>query len=74
LIYATCSVLKQENEDCVGKFLAETPDAAESSIAAKWGIAASYGRQILPGQHQADGFYYARLEKADVVSGSLKHN
>ena len=68
LIYATCSVLKQENEDCVGRFLAETPDAAESSIDAEWGIATSHGRQILPGQHQADGFYYAKLEKADVGS------
>ena len=66
LIYATCSVLKQENEDCVGRFLAETPDAAEGSIDAEWGIAASHGRQILPGQHQADGFYYAKLKKADV--------
>ena len=58
--------VKQENEDCVGRFLAETPDAAEGSIDAEWGIAASHGRQILPGQHQADGFYYAKLKKADV--------
>ena len=66
LIYATCSVLKQENEDCVEKFLAETTDAAESPIDAEWGIAASRGRQILPGQHQADGFFYAKLQKADA--------
>ena len=68
LIYATCSVLKQENEQCVEKFLVETADATESSIDAEWGIAATYGRQILPGRHQADGFYYARLQKSGRVS------
>ncbi len=66
LIYATCSVLKQENEDCVDKFLAETTDATECPIDAEWGVAASHGRQILPGQHHADGFYYAKLQKADT--------
>jgi len=66
LIYATCSVLKQENEQCVDKFLAETGDATEVPIHAEWGVAASCGRQIFPGQHQADGFYYAKLQKADA--------
>ena len=68
LIYATCSVLKQENEDCVDKFLAETADVTENPIDAEWGVAVSRGRQILPGQHQADGFYYAKLQKADATS------
>ena len=63
LIYATCSVLKQENEQCVERFLAETGGAAEVPIEASWGLPANCGRQILPGQHQADGFYYARLER-----------
>jgi len=35
-------------------------------INAEWGVAASCGRQIFPGQHQADGFYYAKLSKADA--------
>ena len=63
LIYATCSVLKQENEQCMERFLAKTGSAAEVPIEACWGVPVSCGRQILPGQHQADGFYYARLEK-----------
>ncbi len=63
LIYATCSVLKQENEKCMDKFLAETPNAIETPIDAKWGTAGSHGRQILPGEDQADGFYYAILHK-----------
>ena len=63
LIYATCSVLKQENEECVEKFLASVADAIEVPIEAEWGIATSRGRQIFPGQHLADGFYYAKLTK-----------
>jgi len=66
LIYATCSVLKQENEKCVDKFLAETEDACDVPIRASWGVAAGRGRQILPGQHLSDGFYYACLEKSVV--------
>ncbi len=64
LLYATCSVLKQENEQRVAKFLAETDNATEVPINADWGVATSCGRQILPGQHQADGFYYALLRKS----------
>lgn len=63
LIYATCSVLKQENEQSVDKFLDSMPDAKEVSIDAEWGVATLHGRQILPGQHEADGFYYAILRK-----------
>ena len=63
MIYATCSVLKQENEGCVDKFLAQTASAVDVPIEADWGIAVSHGRQILPGQHQADGFYYAQIHK-----------
>ncbi len=64
LIYATCSVLKQENEQSVDKFLASESSASEVPIDAEWGVATSRGRQILPGQHQADGFYYCLLTKA----------
>ncbi|OED37430.1 16S rRNA (cytosine(967)-C(5))-methyltransferase [Chromatiales bacterium (ex Bugula neritina AB1)] len=63
LIYATCSVLKSENEAQIERFLANTDDAAERPIEAQWGIPCKFGRQILPGQHGADGFYYAILVK-----------
>ncbi len=63
LIYATCSVLKQENEACVSKFLVSQPEASEEVLNVPWGIAASCGRQILPGDFQSDGFYYAKLNK-----------
>jgi len=64
LVYATCSVLKEENELQVLNFLAEHADASELPIAAAWGVAGAAGRQILSGDAAMDGFYYARLRKA----------
>lgn len=63
LLYATCSVLRAENVQQVSRFLLQHADAQESPIDAAWGHACEHGRQILPGQHGMDGFYYARLEK-----------
>lgn len=61
LLYATCSVLKDENECQVASFLAATPDAHEQHITADWGEPRPHGRQLLAGE--SDGFYYARLQK-----------
>lgn len=63
LVYATCSVLPQENTRLVEKFLAETADAQELPIAADWGLIQPVGRQLLPASTGCDGFYYARLQK-----------
>ena len=64
LLYATCSVLKQENEDQIAAFLNHHADAFELPIQAEWGLAGTHGRQILTGTLQMDGFYYARLGKS----------
>ncbi|MFA5922382.1 MAG: 16S rRNA (cytosine(967)-C(5))-methyltransferase RsmB [Methylococcaceae bacterium] len=64
MLYATCSILKQENEQQIGAFLAEHPDAVELPIDAAWGFVGSHGRQIMTGESAMDGFYYARLGKA----------
>lgn len=63
LLYATCSVLKRENEKRVQDFLQNQPDAMEHRIQADWGVACCYGRQIFTGDSAMDGFYYARLVK-----------
>lgn len=70
LVYATCSILKQENEQQVQAFLTEHSDAVElplfpsSSLGTTdWGTAGACGRQILTGESAMDGFYYARISK-----------
>ncbi len=62
LVYATCSLLPEENEEQVLTFLKTHADAREVPIEASWGGALKCGRQILPGE-DADGFFYACLEK-----------
>ena len=63
LIYATCSVLPQENDQVVARFLATNNDASLVKIEADWGIATDFGRQIFPSAKGGDGFYYSRLQK-----------
>lgn len=69
LLYVTCSVLRQENEQVVASFIDAHPDAVEQPIVASWGRPAGRGRQILPGEGGMDGFYYARLSKQAVGAG-----
>lgn len=64
LLYATCSILRQENEASIAEFLGNHPDAREIPIEATWGIAVSHGRQILTGDQGMDGFYYALIAKS----------
>jgi 16S rRNA (cytosine967-C5)-methyltransferase len=63
LLYATCSTLIQENSRQMESFLDTTPDARELPIEAAWGHPQPVGRQILPGEDEMDGFYYARIRK-----------
>jgi 16S rRNA (cytosine967-C5)-methyltransferase len=68
LVYATCTVTRSENRDLIAAFLRATPDAVLVP-AESWegwpnlGDGDECGRQILPGEAGADGFYYAALTK-----------
>ncbi|HUX19161.1 MAG TPA: 16S rRNA (cytosine(967)-C(5))-methyltransferase RsmB, partial [Acidithiobacillus sp.] len=55
LLYATCSVLPEENEEQIIAFLQSHPNARRSAHALTG--------QRLPGQENMDGFFYALLEK-----------
>ncbi len=63
LLYATCSVLRAENEAVVQAFLESTPSARAVTLPAEWGRNAGPGRQILPGEGGMDGCYYALLAR-----------
>lgn len=67
LLYATCSILKDENERQVAAFLAQRRDARtiELDFGIQNGTRAAVGRQILPGTEGMDGFYYACLQKEE---------
>ena len=55
LLYATCSVFKQENQEVVDRFLAQHPDARQLPTDLAEG-------KLLPTE-QHDGFFYALLQK-----------
>jgi 16S rRNA (cytosine967-C5)-methyltransferase len=63
LLYATCSILREENERQVEAFLARTPGARSEPLDEGYGHIAGPGRQRLPGEDGMDGFFYARLRK-----------
>ena len=63
MLYATCSILKQENEQQIEAFLATNANVIEVPINADWGLVRRYGRQILTGESAMDGFYYALIRK-----------
>jgi 16S rRNA (cytosine967-C5)-methyltransferase len=73
LLYATCSLLRRENDAQVAAFLARTPDARLQPLDERFGHAidvtgddgAPRGqvRQRFPGEDGMDGFFYARIAK-----------
>lgn len=64
LVYATCSVLQEENAGQVAAFLERQADACLRPVDADWfGRDTGFGRQNLPGEQGMDGFFYAVLER-----------
>jgi 16S rRNA (cytosine967-C5)-methyltransferase len=60
LLYATCSILPQENDQQIEQFLANNSDATLVKI----NDSDQIGWQILPSEKNMDGFYYAKLIKS----------
>ncbi|MEL0660440.1 16S rRNA (cytosine(967)-C(5))-methyltransferase RsmB [Psychromonas arctica] len=63
LLYATCSILPDENDLQIKGFLESTSDASLIPLSAQYNESTK-GRQILPNEQKMDGFYYAKLQKA----------
>jgi 16S rRNA (cytosine967-C5)-methyltransferase len=69
LVYATCSLLVEENEHIVEQFLAKHPTYTlrpMSQILAEQKIELVMGDylKLMPHLHQTDGFFAAALERA----------
>lgn len=64
LLYATCSILNQENDSVVSQFLSLSPGAHIDVIKETWGMKTVHGRQLLPQKDGYDGFYFARIKKS----------
>ncbi|RBO86234.1 16S rRNA (cytosine(967)-C(5))-methyltransferase RsmB [Marinomonas aquiplantarum] len=71
LLYATCSLMPEENEQQIAAFLSEHADAKEvaldhlnADLALNWGRDVSHGKQLFPTLNGNDGFYYCLLQKS----------
>ena len=67
LLYATCSVLAEENAQQIERFLQKTPDAQLAVLDLPPDVLAhnqsAVGFQFIPQVNGGDGFYYAKLVK-----------
>ena len=74
LIYSTCTINRQENEENVGWFMERYPFEAKPLPQAFAGFVDEEIRQrgmcqLLPGVHGTDGFFIARLKRSLTVPG-----
>ncbi|PKM23203.1 MAG: 16S rRNA (cytosine(967)-C(5))-methyltransferase RsmB [Gammaproteobacteria bacterium HGW-Gammaproteobacteria-14] len=65
LVYATCSILPEENAGQVEAFLARHGDAREDTPTEHRSVVTRHGCQLLPVENGPDGFFFARLRKAN---------
>ena len=63
LLYATCSILEQENSKVVVEFLQANNDASMAPLGVDWGEHQPWGQQLLPDENGSDGLFYALIEK-----------
>jgi len=63
MVYATCSVMPEENSQLLLDMLPALPGARLLPIGSDWGHACGCGRQVLPGESDRDGFFYCCVGK-----------
>ena len=73
LVYATCSLFPEENDNVIGQLLRSNDDVQLESIDLKASerpliMQQEFGAQIFPDPEWGDGFYIAKLRKAQPIS------
>ena len=63
LLYCTCSILAEENDQVVESFLGNHQDARVNGVELPTGLATRHGWQMLPTEPATDGFYLAQIHK-----------
>lgn len=75
LLYCTCSLFAEENDQVIAAFLAEHADASIEPLTLPLGMATRHGWQLLPlpagdsvPNRTVDGFYFARMTRREKAS------
>lgn len=63
LVYATCSIMPEENEQQIAAFVGMHSNCEVVHPPRNWGHPTPHGLQILPGENTMDGFFYSVLKK-----------
>jgi len=67
LLYSTCSVFAEENDQVIYRLLEQTANASVRPLNLAHGERTNLGWQLLPTQPLTDGFYYCALNKAPTT-------
>ena len=71
LLYATCSILPEENAQQIQAFITQHPEAIvlpiPDHLTALTTLKDEFGLQVLPGDNNMDGFYYTLLQKPESL-------
>ena len=64
LCYSTCSILREENDNVISKFLSSNADFSEELVESPLeNIKLDYGLQFLPNISYGAGFYFVKLKR-----------
>ncbi len=72
LVYATCSIMPEENEKQIAQFVASQSDCRVLTISPSFGHATDHGWQLLPGENNMDGFFYSVLLRDETLMDNRK--